>query len=194
MFGWFTNTDLFLIERHKKLSNITFKKIFSSFSIEKIQQTLLFLSHKLEWFAFEEPLAPTYLPELFCKCVSVEIHAKVRERVGFLLQLFMSVYIINQSVRTFPTQTFLVQWITNDLRTNWYLSIWTVVTKKSLISITTTAVSFIVTLRYTDLNVINIKNTGQQKNTFFQNALEFFIYSGREWCPEHDVAFSFPLN
>ena len=32
------------------------------------------------------------------------------------------------------------------------------------------------------------------KNTFSQNALEFYAYSGAEWCPKHDVAFSFSLN
>ena len=36
--------------------------------------------------------------------------------------------------------------------------------------------------------------TGQLKLTFFQNALENFIYSGAEWCLKPDVAFSFSLN
>ena len=40
-----------------------------------------------------------------------------------------------------------------------------------------------------------LNNTGQQKKTFFfQNALEFYTYSGAEWCPKHDVAFRFSLN
>ena len=32
------------------------------------------------------------------------------------------------------------------------------------------------------------------KNYFFQNALEFFVYSGTEWCPKHDVGIKFSLN
>ena len=39
-----------------------------------------------------------------------------------------------------------------------------------------------------------IQYTGQQKKTFFQNALEIYTYSGAEWCPKHDVAFRFSLN
>ena len=31
--------------------------------------------------------------------------------------------------------------------------------------------------------------TGQQKKTFFENVLEFFIYSGAERYPKHDVTF-----
>ena len=37
-------------------------------------------------------------------------------------------------------------------------------------------------------------NTDQQKNTFFQNSLEIYTYSEAEWCPKHDVVFSFSLN
>ena len=36
--------------------------------------------------------------------------------------------------------------------------------------------------------------TGQQKNTFFQNALEICTYSGAEWCRKHEVAFIFSLK
>ena len=32
------------------------------------------------------------------------------------------------------------------------------------------------------------------KKYFFQNEIEIYTYSGAEWCPKYDVAFSFPLK
>ena len=37
-------------------------------------------------------------------------------------------------------------------------------------------------------------NTGQKKKHFFSNSLEFFIYSGAEWYPKHDITFRFSIN
>ena len=37
-------------------------------------------------------------------------------------------------------------------------------------------------------------NTGQQNIIFFQNVPDFFIYSGAEWYPKHDVALKFSIN
>ena len=49
-------------------------------------------------------------------------------------------------------------------------------------------------LKINQSKISGLNNTGQQKNIFFKNSVELYTYFGAEWCPKHDVTFSFPLN